>query len=67
MTNDEVTQALQHLVGTRYEPSIKATITELTGRKRVIGPTDISTREMDRNRIHVKVDQAGNITEFKFG
>ena len=37
MTNDEIIQLLGYLIGTRYVPSVKAYISELTGRNRVVG------------------------------
>lgn len=67
MNNENVICALQHLVGTPYDESIKATVTELTGRPRVVGPNDISTREFDLQRIHVRADDDGSITGFTFG
>ncbi|NIE76565.1 hypothetical protein F3J44_16230 [Pantoea sp. Tr-811] len=66
MNNDEVLQALAHLVGTDYDDAVKDTITSLTGRARVVGPRDFSTREFDPNRIHVTVDGQGRIKGFEF-
>lgn len=66
MTNPEIEIALQHLVGTRYIPSLKAYISELTGRPRVVGPNEITTREYDVERIHIKADPACIITGFAF-
>ncbi|GFM88291.1 hypothetical protein PSCICO_36900 [Pseudomonas cichorii] len=67
MTNEQITQTLQYLIGTRYIPTIKAYISELTGRARVLGPDDFSTREFDLNRVQVNTDQAGLISSFTFG
>ncbi|RRV09147.1 hypothetical protein EGJ27_05080 [Pseudomonas sp. v388] len=67
MTNEQITQALQFLIGSRYVPSIKTYISELTGRARVLGANDVSTREFDLNRIHVHTDDAGLISGFTFG
>ncbi|GFM80481.1 hypothetical protein PSCICN_11730 [Pseudomonas cichorii] len=67
MTNDQITQTLQYLIGTRYIPTIKAYISELTGRARVLGPGDVSTREFDLNRVQVNTDQEGLISSFTFG
>lgn len=67
MTNEEVLQTLEHLLGTPYEPGIKDTITELTGRDRVLGPNEIATREFDLNRITIAVDDENAIEGFRFG
>ncbi|MCV4285263.1 hypothetical protein [Pseudomonas capsici] len=67
MTNEQITQALQYLIGTRYVPSVKPYISELTGRTRVLGASDVSTREFDLNRVHVGTDDAGLISGFTFG
>jgi hypothetical protein len=66
MNNDEVLQALAHLINTPYEPSVKDTITEITGRPRVVGPNEMSTREYDINRIHIKTDGNQLIQGFSF-
>ncbi|MDB6144054.1 MAG: hypothetical protein JWP80_3098 [Pseudomonas sp.] len=67
MNNEEVVQALQHLIGTPYEASIKASIAQLTGRKSVIGPKDISTMQVDPQRVRIAANDAGTITGFTFG
>ncbi len=67
MTNEQIVQQLQFLIGSRYVPSVKPYISELTGRNRVLGPGDLSTREFDVNRISVRVDNAGLIAGFSFG
>ncbi len=67
MTNDEVLQHTKHLIGTVYVAAVKASISELTGRTRVVGPNEIATREYDTNRITVVTDDAGVITAFSFG
>ena len=56
MNNEQVLQALAHLIGTPYEPSVKATISEITGRARVVGPNEMTTKEYDTNRIHINTD-----------
>lgn len=66
MTNEEVTQALQHLIGTQYTDSVKAQITQATGRDRVVGPNEVSTRNYDLMRVHVQADKQGVITGFAF-
>ncbi|MDB6144055.1 MAG: Peptidase inhibitor family [Pseudomonas sp.] len=66
MNNEDVVVALQHLVGSRYVPTVKAYIGELTGRARVVGPKDMTTREFDPERVHIAVDTAGNISTFHF-
>lgn len=67
MTNEQITQALQHLIGSHYVPAVKAYVSELTGRARVLGPGDVSTREFDLNRVQVNADQTGLISSFTFG
>lgn len=67
MTNEEITRALQFLVGTRYVPAVKTYIAELTGRPRINGPGDFSSREIDLNRITLHTDSAGLITHVSFG
>ncbi|WP_122587297.1 hypothetical protein [Pseudomonas viridiflava] len=66
MTNKEILLALQHLIGTRYVPTVKAYITELTGKTRVVGPLDASDRMLDPNRIRIAADDADLITAFSF-
>jgi len=66
MNNDEVLQTLAHLIGTPYEPSVKDTITEITGRSRVVGPNEVSTREYDIDRIHIRTDANQLIQGFSF-
>lgn len=66
MNNEQVLQALAHLVGTPYEPSVKATISEITGRTRVVGPKEMSTREYDVERIHIDADANSLIQGFSF-
>ena len=67
MTNEEVTQLINHLIGSRYVQSVKAYISELTGRPRVVGIHDKSTLEMDPDRIHLVGDTDGVIVSFYFG
>lgn len=67
MTNDEVLVALSKLVGCEYTTAMKAEITKLTGRARVVGPAEPSTLEFDESRIHVVAGGNGVITGFRFG
>ncbi|MFF7710350.1 hypothetical protein [Pseudomonas sp. NPDC007930] len=67
MDNETVIRTLQHLIGTPYTPDVKATITELTGRERVVGPNDIATHEFDLNRVRIVADADAIITGFTFG
>ncbi|GAB7530584.1 hypothetical protein PS3A_29950 [Pseudomonas sp. 3A(2025)] len=67
MNNDEITQTLQFLIGSRYVPAARGYISELTGRARVHGPRDITTREYDLDRITVQADADDSITGFSFG
>ncbi|MCR8717262.1 I78 family peptidase inhibitor [Pseudomonas syringae USA007] len=67
MTNEVIAQALQYLVGTRYVPTVKAYISEVTGLQKVIGPGDIATRDLNPMRLHVNVDNAGLVSGFSFG
>jgi hypothetical protein len=67
MTNEQVLDALRPLIGTCYVVSVKACITELTGRNRVVGVGEISTKELDPNRINIVGDDNGRITGFHFG
>lgn len=67
MTNDVTLQKIQHLIGSRYVPSVKPYITELTGRPRVVGPNDASTKELDRKRINIVANDEGTIESFYFG
>lgn len=68
MTNDQVTTTLQHLIGSRYVPAVKAYISELTGRTRVVGPNEPHTRELDHQRITIRASgDEGEIESFMFG
>ena len=66
MHNDEVLACIGRLVGTLYVPSVKAYISEVTGRGRVVGPTDMSTMEIDHTRVQIAVNDAGLIDRFYF-
>ncbi|MGF6592479.1 I78 family peptidase inhibitor [Pseudomonas sp. 2835] len=66
MTNEEVLHHINHLVGTRYVPSAKAYISEMTGRARVVGAGEFSTREYDPSRIQVIANDEGIIQSFHF-
>ncbi|WP_263261920.1 I78 family peptidase inhibitor [Pseudomonas sp. RIT-PI-S] len=66
MTNEQIIETLQPFVGTPYAPGVKAAIGDLTGRSRVVGPREFTTREFDPQRIHILVDASGTITGFTF-
>ena len=66
MTNEEVLRTLAHLVGTPYAPALKDTIRTLTGRPRVVGPNEMSTRDYDAERIQIKADADLMIQSFAF-
>ncbi|RMM40061.1 hypothetical protein ALP58_03884 [Pseudomonas savastanoi] len=67
MTNEVIAQALQYLVGSRYVPTVKAYISEITGLQKVIGPGDITTNDLNPNRLYVNVDKDGLVAGFSFG
>ncbi|KAA8710248.1 I78 family peptidase inhibitor [Pseudomonas cannabina] len=67
MTNEVIAQSLEYLVGSRYVPTVKAYISEITGLQKVIGPGDITTMDLNPMRLHVKVDKAGLVSGFIFG
>jgi hypothetical protein len=67
MTNEEITQQLQYLIGSRYVPTIRAYIGELTARERVFSSKDFVSREFDINRVTVDIDGAGRVASFSFG
>lgn len=67
MNNDEALKTLAHLVDTPYEPGVKATISALTSRARVVGPNEMCTLEYDTDRVHIKTDANGLIKGFSFG
>lgn len=67
MTNEEVSSALQHLIGQPYVASMKAYISELTARPRVVGADEASTRELDKARIHIVANASGSVESFHFG
>lgn len=67
MTNEEVLVALASLIGTPYTETVKGQIATSTGRTRVAGPTDITTKEFDESRIHVVTDGNDVIEGFRFG
>lgn len=66
MTNEQVTAALQHLIGTHYASTVKTYISSLTQRTRVVGPTDTATMEFDDQRIHIVANAEGIIEGFRF-
>jgi len=67
LSNDEVLTCIGRLIGTRYVPTVKAYISELTGRQRVVGIGEMSTREMDPQRVNISGNEAGLISGFHFG
>ena len=67
MNNEQVSQLISHLIGTRYVPSVNAYISELTGRTRVVGVNEVSTKEFDADRINIKADDNNCIVSFQFG
>ncbi|KPX48766.1 Uncharacterized protein ALO68_03292 [Pseudomonas syringae pv. helianthi] len=67
MTNEVITQTLQYLVGSRYVPTVKAYISEITGLQKVLGPGDMTTHDLNPNRLNVNVDKAGLVSGFSFG
>lgn len=67
MTNEQIVQSLQYLIGSRYVPTVKAYIGELTGRPRVVDPGEMVTKEFDTNRLTVHADQSGLVSHFSFG
>ena len=66
MTNQEILSTLQYLVGTRYVRTVKAYISEITGRPLVVGPNEIVTKDFNPERVHIQADNAGVITGFGF-
>lgn len=66
MTNEEIVQMLQGLIGTTYAPSVKAHIIEVTGRASIVGPDEPHTKIFDPERVHILVDAEGSITGFAF-
>ncbi|CAM3392480.1 hypothetical protein BZK31_20950 [Pseudomonas floridensis] len=66
MTNEEITQTLHYLIGSRYVPTVKAYIGELTGRDRIVGPNEPTTLEIDQKRVNV-VTEDGVVSRFSFG
>lgn len=65
MTSEEAHQQLQHLVGTRYVPSIEAYIGELTGYSIVCLDAGV-TRDFWRDRIRIVCDKDKIIQKFQF-
>ena len=67
MTNEQIVQALQYLIGSRYVPTVKAYVSELTGRGLVIGKGDRSGKDHNPERVCIVTDDADLITDFVFG
>ncbi|CAG8869369.1 hypothetical protein PS627_03447 [Pseudomonas fluorescens] len=57
---------VRHLIGTRYVPSVKTYILEMTGMSIVVGPTDPATHDKRGDRVFVLVDE-GFITDLRIG
>ncbi|WPO99868.1 I78 family peptidase inhibitor [Pseudomonas sp. HR96] len=66
MTNEEVLESLQHMIGKPYADTLKTYITTTTGRKLVVGPNEMSTKDYNPERVHIQVDGAGHIYGFAF-
>jgi len=67
MTNDQVLQHIQHLVGSRYVRSVKPYIAELTGRTCVVGVDEPMPLDLNPERIKIQGNGAGAIVSFIFG
>ncbi|MFJ4156532.1 hypothetical protein ACIPZF_17250 [Pseudomonas sp. NPDC089752] len=67
MNNEEVLQALAHLIGTTYDENTRDTVMRITGRVGVLGPGDIRTLQLDPNRITIRANSDSLIEGFAFG
>jgi hypothetical protein len=59
--------AVRHLIGTRYVSSAKTYILEMTGMSIVVGPGEPSTFDIRTDRVFVKADERGIITDLRIG
>ncbi|KPB70150.1 hypothetical protein ACKUFS_23060 [Pseudomonas cannabina] len=66
MTNEEIDETLQYLIGSRYVPSVKAYISEITGLEMVVSNREPVPLNFDPMRLHVIVDGAGLVSGFSF-
>ncbi|SHN23051.1 hypothetical protein SAMN05216593_115107 [Pseudomonas asturiensis] len=66
MTNQEITLTLQYLIGSRYVPAVKPYISELTSRRAVVWQGDVTTAEINPERVRIETDPAGLICGFSF-
>ena len=60
-------ERINHLIGAEYAPTLKGYICEMTHIGRIVGPNEVTTREIDPDRLNVSVDEAGKITGFHLG
>ena len=66
MTDAQTLHVVKDFTGTTYSPAVKAKIKEITHRP-VIGPGDLSTRELNPNRITLRTNAQGVIEGCSFG
>ncbi|WP_338745624.1 hypothetical protein V3D52_27355 [Pseudomonas putida] len=66
LTDEQVLKAIQSIIGTFFTPAVKVNIEAITHRP-VIGPGDLSTRELNPNRITLRTNAQGVIEGCSFG
>ncbi|MGO3983649.1 hypothetical protein ABI582_04615 [Pseudomonas sp. SAS7] len=66
MTDEQILQLMKSIIGTRFSAAVKVNIEDLTQRP-VIGPGDLSTRELNPNRITLRTNAQGVIEGCSFG
>ncbi|MDV9033733.1 I78 family peptidase inhibitor [Pseudomonas sp. RAC1] len=66
MTDTQVNEAMQSLIGKTYTDAIRDELKQTTGRP-VTGPADIVTRELNPQRINLRTDAQGVISGVDFG
>ncbi|MFF7063690.1 hypothetical protein [Pseudomonas sp. NPDC008258] len=66
MTDAQTLLAVKDFIGTTYSPAVKEKFKEITHRP-VIGPGDISTRELNPSRITLRTNAQGVIEGCSFG
>lgn len=59
--------AVRHLIGTRYVPSVKTYILEMTEMSIVVGPREPATFDIRDDRVFVTVDEHGEISALRIG
>ncbi|MDF2488358.1 MAG: hypothetical protein K0S77_980 [Pseudomonas sp.] len=59
--------AVRHLIGTRYVPSVKTYILEMTEMAIVVGPNEPATFDIRGDRVFVSTDKQGVITKLHVG